>query len=290
MVFTEPYREEMNMDPITSSQNPFIKYLVKLKKRKFRESEGKFLIEGTRFVEEALKSGWPVECVIYSGDGIKSGRGADILAQAGRLDIRVLPVAGKLMGEISSTETPQGILALCRMPCRRLEEILAGAPGRGGRQNLLLVVADGVGDPGNLGTIVRSADAFGAHGAILTAGTVDLFNGKALRSTMGSIFHMPVVAGLAPGDIYRGLTQNGVKLMVGVPAGGVPVSRLNLSGPLALVVGSEAGGPSRELLALPHDRATIPMPGGAESLNAAVAASIMLYEAARQRMHKGIGN
>ncbi|MCL5056836.1 MAG: RNA methyltransferase [Actinobacteria bacterium] len=271
------------MDTVTSSQNPFIKYLGKLKNRRFREREGKFLIEGARFVEEALKSGWPVESLICSGDFQESGRWAGIAAAAQRLAIRVIPVTGKLMKELASTETPQGVMALCGMKSWRVEDILNGRPGRGEGRNTLVVVADGVSDPGNLGTIIRSADAFGADGAVLTRGTVDPYNSKALRSTMGSVFHIPVVGGADPAEIYRGLSDKGVALLVGVPEGGVPVSRLDLSGPLALVVGSEAEGPSRELHSLPHEKATIPMPGGAESLNAAVAASIMLYEAARQR-------
>lgn len=274
------------MDIVTSSHNPFVKYLVKLKNRRFREREGKFLIEGARFVEEALKSGWPVEGLVYSGDFPESGRWAGITAAAQRLDIRIITVTGKVMKELSSTETPQGVVALCGMKSWRVEDILAGRPGRGEGKNALVVVADGVSDPGNLGTIIRSADAFGADGAVLTRGTVDPYNSKVLRSTMGSVFHIPVAGGADPAGLYRDLTGKGVELLVGVPEDGVPVSRLDLCGPLALVVGSEAGGPSRELLSLPHKKATIPMPGGAESLNAAVAASIMLYEAARQRENK----
>ena len=273
------------MDTVTSSQNPFVKYLGKLKNRRFREREGKFLIEGARFVEEALKSGWPVEGLVYSGDFPESGRWAGIAA-AQRLDIRIITVTGKVMKELASTETPQGVMALCGMKSWRVEDILAGRPGRGEGKNTLVVVADGVSDPGNLGTIIRSADAFGADGAVLTRGTVDPYNSKVLRSTMGSVFHIPVAGGADPAGLYRGLTDKGVGLLVGVPEGGVPVSRLDLCGPLALVVGSEAWGPSRELLSLPHKKATIPMPGGAESLNAAVAASIMLYGAARQRENK----
>ncbi|HBV98805.1 MAG: hypothetical protein JL50_11795 [Peptococcaceae bacterium BICA1-7] len=274
------------MDTLTSSQNPFVKYMAKLKNRRFREREGKFLIEGARFVEEALKSEWPVEILVYSGDFPESGRWSGIADAARRLSIRIMAVTGKVMKELASTETPQGVMALCSMKGRRVEDILAGPPGRGEGKQTLLVVADGVSDPGNLGTIIRSADAFGADGAILTRGTVDPYNSKVLRSTMGSIFHVPVAGGADPADLYRRLTDIGVGLLVAVPEGGAPVSRLDLCAPLALVVGSEAQGPSRELLSLPHKKATIPMSGGAESLNAAVAASIMLYEAARQRGNK----
>ncbi|MHB8155961.1 MAG: TrmH family RNA methyltransferase, partial [Desulfocucumaceae bacterium] len=185
-------------------------------------------------------------------------------------------VDDRLISELTSTETPQGVLALCVMKSPLLGDILGGSRG-------LAVIADGVSDPGNLGTIIRSADAFGADGVILTMGSVDLYNSKVLRSTMGSVFHLPILNDTAPAGLFECLQKGGLRLLVGVPAGGSPVSRLDLRGPLALVVGSEAKGPSRELLSLPHQRVTIPMPGGSESLNAAVAASILLYEVARQR-------
>ncbi|MCL4441721.1 MAG: RNA methyltransferase [Firmicutes bacterium] len=270
------------MEPLKSMQNSFIKQLVKLKKRKYREQEGRFVIEGLRFVEEALKSGWPVENIIYCDDFAGSERGADLLDRALKENVKTTPVEKKILYDLASTETPQGVLALCGMKRWRLSD-LAGT-GRAGRTGSgpLLVVADGVSDPGNLGTIIRSADAFGACGAVLTRVTVDLYNSKTLRATMGSVFHLPVPGNVGPDEIAGHLVNTGISLLVGVPEGGAPLSRMDLRRPLALVVGSEADGPSRELLSLPHEKVSIPMTGRAESLNAGVAASIMLYEIARQ--------
>ncbi|MFZ5631856.1 MAG: TrmH family RNA methyltransferase [Bacillota bacterium] len=271
------------MELIKSLQNPLVKYLQKLNRRKFREQEGRFLIEGFRFVEEALESGWPVDKVIYSPDLLKSPRGADLLAAAARENIKTVEVDQKIISALASTETPQGIMALCLTAKWQVSDV-TGAPRAGkAKKDVLVVVVDGVGDPGNLGTIIRSADAFGADGAILLKGTVDLYNDKTMRSTMGSFFHLPVVSNAGIEELRGLLSEGGFGLLVGVPEGGVPVDSLDLERPLALVVGSEAAGPSGELLSLPHEKTTIPMPGRAESLNAGVAASIMMYEIVRQR-------
>ncbi len=271
------------MDPIKSVHNPLVKYLFKLKKRKYREQEGKFLIEGVRFVEEALDSGWPVESIIYSPDLIGSARGSRLVAGAGSRNIKIVPAEKKVVDALAFTEATQGVLALCRMKDRRPEEI-AGARGAGkAEQDALLVVVDGVSDPGNLGTIIRSAHALGADGAVLLKGTVDLYNDKALRSTMGSVFHLPVAHNVRADQLRPLLSAGGISLLVGVPRGGIPVDCLNAKRPLALVVGSESEGPSGEIFSLPHERITVPMPGQAESLNVAVALSIMLYEIVRLR-------
>ncbi|MFZ5649024.1 MAG: TrmH family RNA methyltransferase [Bacillota bacterium] len=268
------------MEPLKSMQNNFIKYLVKLKKRKFREQEGRFIIEGTRFVEEALKSGWPLESIIYSSDSAGVERVAALLAGAVKENIKTVPVEKKILDELTSTESPQGVAALCRIKRWEMDDLKIS--GGQARENPLYVVLDGVSDPGNLGTIIRSADAFGADGVFLMKGTVDLYNSKTLRATMGSVFHLPVLSNVRPAELMEKLTGGGVGLLVGVPEGGAPLNQLDLRRSLALVVGSEADGPSRDLLSLPHEKVSIPMAGMAESLNAGVAASIMLYEIARQ--------
>ncbi|MCL6558500.1 MAG: RNA methyltransferase [Firmicutes bacterium] len=271
------------MELIKSVHNPLVKYLQKLNRRKFREQEGRFLVEGIRFVEEALKSGWPVDKLIYSPDLLKSRRGADLLAAAAGENVKKVEVDQKIINVLASTETPQGVMALCLTAKWRVSD-LAGARRNGkDKKDALVVVVDGVADPGNLGTIIRSADAFGAEGVVLMKGTVDLYNDKTMRSTMGSFFHLPVVSSAGVEELRGLLSEGGFGLLVGVPKGGVPVDRLDLGRPLALVVGSEAAGPSGELLSLPHEKVTIPMPGRAESLNAAVAASLLMYEIVRQR-------
>lgn len=270
------------MEAITSLQNPLVKYLQRLHRRKFREQEGKFLIEGIRLVEEALHWQWPVDKLIYSPGLLKSPRGAGLLASAGKNTQTVL-VDQKVIGALAFTGTPQGVVALCRMAGRQLKDLARPEPVGLVKGHPLLVVVDGVADPGNLGTIIRSADAFGADGVVLMKGTVDLYNDKTIRSTMGSLFHLPVVGGAGAEELWGLMSEGGFSLLVGVPEGGLPVEQLDLNRPLALVVGSEGAGPSGELLSLPHVGVSIPMPGRAESLNAGVAASILIYEIARGR-------
>ncbi len=272
------------VESIRSVHNPFVKYLMKLKNKKFRDREGKFVVEGVRFIEEALGTRWPVICVIYSPGLLKSERGTGLLTASRAAGIKTVLVEESIMALLSDTETPQGVLALCGMSNSSGPGGVAGNPrGLEAMGRDLLVIVDGVGDPGNLGVIIRSADAFGIGGAVLLKGTVDLFNGKALRSTMGSVFRLPVAHNVTPGELRLFLAGGKASLLVGAPAGGAPLTGIDLKRPLALVIGGEAAGPSAEVLSMPHEKVTIPMPGGAESLNVAVAASIMMYEVVRQR-------
>ncbi|SHE32671.1 TrmH family RNA methyltransferase [Desulforamulus putei] len=262
---------------ITSSQNPKIKYIRKLSQRTFRQKERKFLVEGIRLVEEALNSPWRTECFVYTSRGIQSHRGGCLLEAAVQKGAQIFQVPDSLMAELAATETPQGVLAVLWQPDYTLADVLA--PG----QPPLVVMVDGVQDPGNLGTIIRSADAAGAGGVILLKGTVDLYNPKTLRSTMGSLFHLPVVTAEDVTGALDYLASAGITLVVGDPAGGQPVFHADLKGPVAFVVGNEGVGPRPAIYGYKHRKVTIPMPGRAESLNVAMATSIMLYEAVRQR-------
>ncbi len=263
---------------IRSKTNPHIKYLRRLTRRRWREKEGHFILEGVRLVEEALCSGWPVKMLVYTPSA--SERAGALLESARERGIQLLPVEEGLLGELADTETPQGVLAVVEKPGCTLEETLAAGPS-------LLLVVDGVQDPGNLGTIIRSADAAGAGAVILFPGTVDLYNPKTIRATMGSLFHLPVIAVREGEGVLARLRAAGFMLVAGVPAGGIPLPVVDMTGPVVLAVGNEARGLSPWLLERADLLATIPMPGRAESLNVAAAASIMLYEAVRQRMGCG---
>ena len=262
---------------ITAAQNPKIKYIRRLAQRGFRQKEKKFLVEGVRLVEEAFASDWRLESFVYTPEALQLDRSAQLLKEAENRCQQVLQVTPGIMAEISDTETPQGILAVLWQPEYALADVLP--PG----QIPLVVVVDGVQDPGNLGTIIRSADAAGATGVILLKGTVDLYNPKTLRSTMGSLFHLPVIPGEEAPNALEYLASAGVSLILGDPAGSTPIDHINLQQAVALVVGNEGAGPGNEALQFKHNKAAIPMPGRAESLNVAMAASIMLYEAVRQR-------
>ena len=265
---------------ITSGDNPRIKYLKRLVRRRFREKEGKFIVEGVRFVEEALASAMSVQTVIFSSKLLQSGRGKELLDNLVKSDIPLCEVTDAIMESLADTATPQGVLAVVKAVETDLVVILTG------RQNHLLVLVDGIQDPGNLGTVIRTADAAGADAVILTRGTVDLYNPKTLRATMGSVFHLPIIMVGEAVQAVDLLLRSGVQLVVGMPQSHRPVYSVNLTGSVALVVGSEATGVSEEVKLLPCTMVNIPMPGRTESLNAAVATAIMLYEAVRQRSAK----
>ncbi|MDD4237880.1 MAG: RNA methyltransferase [Desulfotomaculaceae bacterium] len=257
--------------------NSHVKYLRRLAGRRFRDQEGKFLVEGVRFVEEALNSTWSVEMLVYSPRITEDGRGGRLLTSAANRGITLLEVKDPLFNELSGTETPQGILALVRQRNNTLEELTAaGEPA-------LLVLVDGVRDPGNLGGIIRTADAAGAGGVILLKGTADMYNPKTLRSTMGSLFHLPVIQGCAAEVVMTHLEERGIKTVAGEPRAARAVYECDLRVPCALAVGGEAAGAGEALLGRVSDLVRIPMPGRAESLNVAISAAILLYEAVRQR-------
>ncbi len=254
--------------------------MKRLGHRKYRESEGKFLVEGLRFVEEALSSDWVVETLICTQPFKASDRNLNFFRRARAQKIPVWVAADNVIKALTETKNPQGVVALLRVKKRTLEEIfsVAGSSTR----NPLVLVSDGVQDPGNLGTMIRNADAAGIDGVVLLKGTVDLFNPKALRATMGSLFHIPVVdATLA--DFKEMVKNKGVQVLVADPKGKTAIWQTDLALPVALVLGNEAHGASDQVKAIADGFITIPMPGKAESLNVATSTAIILYEAVKQR-------
>ncbi|OAT79453.1 hypothetical protein A6M21_01235 [Desulfotomaculum copahuensis] len=258
---------------VTSRNNEQIKYMRRLAGRRFREREGKFILEGVRLLEEALAAGWMVETLVHTA-GAASGAGRTLTDTVRERGGRVLEVTDELFRTLADTVSPQGVLAVARRTAYTLDGLLAGRPS-------LLLLADGVQDPGNLGAIIRSADAAGADGVILLPGTVDAFAPKTVRATMGSLFHLPVIMDGAD-KVLTALAGAGLPVVAGVPRAPSFIDQIDLSGPVVLAVGNEAGGISPAVLAK-SEQASIPMSGRAESLNVAMAASIMLYEAVRQR-------
>jgi TrmH family RNA methyltransferase len=268
---------------LQSKQNPRIKYVRRLAQRKFREREGKFVVEGVRFLEEAVKVGWPVEMVMHTPratGGLRAARLLELLAERG---VPVQEVGEGLFTELAGTDTPQGVLAVVEMPRRGTFDPAA----RGGGNRDLLVLVDGIRDPGNLGTIIRCADAAGVEAVLLLKGVVDPYNAKTLRATMGSVFHVPLVTVPDRDRLLEELHAGGWRLVVGDLGAGKLVHQCDLTGRVALVVGSEAAGVSEAVRQAAWERVRIPMFGRAESLNAGVAAGIMLYETVRQRIGAG---
>ena len=248
---------------------PEVKFaLALLEKRKIRDKEGKFVVEGDHLVMEA---GNRVEFVIYHKEtpGVKWALGRKFPAYK---------VSQREFEKISQVVTPQGILAVVKKRQDPIESLFKAA-------NPFVIFCDGIRDPGNLGTIIRGADAAGAAGVLLSSGCVELYNQKVIRSTQGSLFHLPILeVGPAETQIIK-LKQKGLKV-VAADAKGQAYWSAGLSGPLAIVVGNEGAGLSDEVLAICDEVVSIPMPGKAESLNAAMAANILMYEVLRQRWSK----
>lgn len=255
---------------ITSRTNPRVKQLRAALAGNARLADGLIAIEGPNLIGEALRSNIPVSTVF-----IAEGTSLPHSLPAG---VELLHLSREVFGSASSTETPQGMAALLEPP-----DLMVPLDG-----NPLLLIAAGLQDPGNLGTLIRSAEAFGAAGVLLTPGTVSPWNGKTMRASAGSIFRVPVQT-IELNELAT-LSARGIRLLAAVTgdsaphyASSVPITQLDLTGACAFLIGNEGVGLSADLLALTETRITIPTPGPVESLNAAVAGSLLLYEASRQR-------
>jgi TrmH family RNA methyltransferase len=260
---------------ITSAQNPLIKEVKSLKSRKYREDKDLFFIEGIRLVEEAMTSGAIIVRTFMSEQYVSDRAGKELNLD-GRQSGETYVLPDRLFCEIADTESPQGILAVVRAEKYKFDDIIS-------KHEKLIIILDAVQDPGNLGTIIRTADAAGATGIILSRGCVDVYNPKVLRSTMGSVFHVPfVVSGSLQDDIMR-LKREGVKVYAAHLKGRPSFYDVSMTGDIAVIIGNEANGISDETASAADVLVKIPMPGRAESLNASVAAGLLIYEAVRQR-------
>ncbi|WP_336743278.1 TrmH family RNA methyltransferase [Paenibacillus sp. y28] len=269
---------------ITSVQNPRVKTWSQLLDRKGREKQGRFIIEGTHLVVEALRSAADIETILVS----PFARGAEELQQAWHLwqeehpghSLEWVEVSDEILVKCSDAQTPQPVLAILRKPDQAADALfeLGDAP--------LVVVVDGVQDPGNLGTIIRSCDAAGADAVVLGRGTVDLYNPKTVRSTMGSLFHLPIVqADLIP--LLTEARSRGIRIVSTSLQAQQTCYETDWREGAWIVVGHEANGVSAGVTELVDTSVIIPMRGQAESLNVAMAATIMLFEATRQRYFAG---
>ncbi|HXM62467.1 MAG TPA: RNA methyltransferase [Terriglobales bacterium] len=237
--------------------------------------DGYCAIEGMRILEEAIRSGLKFKAVFFRASA--ENRVERLLPQlAAHVETLLLP--DKLFASAVASETPQGVAALVRCKPFKLEDVLAKS-----QAGPLLAIA-GVQDPGNLGTILRSAEAFGAGGVLLGEGTVSPFNSKAIRASAGSVFRLSIVQTKLP-EILDQMRELGLRLIATSSHKGTPLGQANLTGPLAIFIGSEGAGMPHELLAEMTETVAIPHSPNVESLNAGVAASILLYEIARQAAH-----
>ncbi len=271
------------MEPvITSKQNNLVKYIRGLREKRNREQERRFVIEGVKFVSEAVSSGHFPEKIIISERGENNPAVRAIISGLGASQIvRVNDAVMEYMGE---TDTPQGIMGLVKINGVSLTDLVVTPQS-------MFAVVEGVQDPGNVGTIIRIADAFGAGGVILSRGCADLYNAKTLRSTMGSLFHVPVVRETDITGIEAFLGRNSVfSAVTSLEENTIPVHEADFKLPLAIIFGNEARGVSPELRRAADIKVRIPMAGEAESLNVATAAGIVFYEAFRQHGSKAKSN
>mgnify|MGYP000008922161 FL=1 len=264
------------MKELSSVSNPIVKAAAELKQKKYRTEQQAFLVEGMRSVEEAVNCGIVKQLFVLKGTKTASARQAAIIAAAAAEGVELYEVTEPVMKKIADTETPQALTAVVAKQSAALEE-LAAAGG-------IVLVLDRIGDPGNLGTMIRTADAAGISGIVLLAGCTDIFAPKAVRSTMGSLLHIPVAEGICEADFISWARKNGYEITVTCLENADSLYQTDLQGPVAVVVGSEAEGVSDGLLEAAVKKVFIPMEGQAESLNAAVAAGIVMFECLRQRL------
>ncbi|MGN7300671.1 TrmH family RNA methyltransferase [Ferdinandcohnia sp. SAFN-114] len=246
------------MKRIESNKNPQIKQWKKLHTKKERDKSRTFMIEGFHLVEEALKSDVVIQELIISET-------TDIPSEWIVDDLSITIVTEKIMQEISDTDTSQGVAAVCEQYSVK----------EGGKISRLLLI-DAVQDPGNLGTMIRTADAAGIDAVIIGEGSVDVYNSKVIRSTQGSIFHIPIIKENLHDTILK-LKQNGIKVYGTSLKDAVDYKQASVGESFALIVGNEGNGVEPELLDKTDQNLYIPIFGRSESLNVAVAAGILLY-------------
>jgi RNA methyltransferase, TrmH family len=260
----------MGPDVISSRTNARVKQLRSAFLGQARLSGGMVAIEGDHLLEEALRSGMVLKTVFVS-----ERREVPKIVPRG---VEVMRLTEEVFGSVVETQSPQGVAALLVPPVSVLDDVMSEASAS------LILIAVGLQDPGNLGTLVRSAEAFGATGVLTTPGTVSAWNQKALRASVGSVFRVSVVAVNA--SEVEGLKARGVRLIAAVGSDGADVTaarEMDFTAACAVMIGNEGSGLAAEWIEMCDARVTIPCPGPVESLNAAVAGSLLLYEASRQR-------
>ncbi|MEG0332138.1 MAG: RNA methyltransferase [Clostridium sp.] len=255
-----------------SKDNKLVKKAQKLKQKKYRESENLFIAEGIRFVECAIENN-SLEYILYSSK-LYSTSGYERVLDSG---LDTYEIEESVLESICDTVNPQGVIGVCRKSLYEVEDALGN----------LVAIIDGVQDPGNMGTIIRTCDAAGVSGIVILKGTVDIYNPKVLRSTMGSIFHMPIVHIDSLLSIKSRLDEKNYNILATSLEAKLSLYDYDFSNNTAFILGNEANGVSSESFSLATDLIIIPMEGSAESLNVGVANGVIVYEALRQKISRG---
>jgi TrmH family RNA methyltransferase len=255
---------------ITSTHNPKIQWVRALNARSIERREARaFVVEGVRLAEEAYSAGWRAELVLHTTD--LGPRGQAVVEGFAERGVAVESVSEQVMRTASDTQTPQGLLVVLALQYLPQPD-----------EPDFIFIPDGVRDPGNLGSMLRSAVAAGVSLVCLPTGTTDVFSPKVVRAGMGAHFHLPMVIGSWE-EIAGLLGDSGAKIYLAAAGEGVSYLKADFSGKIALVVGGEAAGVGELARTLAQETVHIPMPGGMESLNVAAAAAILMFEVLRQR-------
>ena len=263
----------MVLNFITSHSNSVCKQVVSLQQRKHRKNTGLFVLEGLRSVKDALAAGWVPEYYMVTDDFLHQPGGEQLIVGLSETNVTGYRVTDPLMKKMAETETPQGLLCVFHQPVHDVNKIICNPEG-------FWLVLDRIQDPGNLGTLIRSAEAAGVSGIFLTHGSTDPYNAKALRAATGAVLHLPVVELTQEQSDCQFLFNAGIHMVGAALQKGKPYGQVAYQRPLALVIGNEANGIDQALLAKVESRVTIPMRGRLQSLNAAIAGSILLFHIA----------
>ena len=270
--------------------SPRLKAARRLNKRAFRQRERAFLAEGPQAVAEAFHCGAQVTDLFVTVPARTRHR--DLVAAIAAAGIPVHVVSGEVMDDLAQTVTPQGLLAVCGFVDVPLAEVAQRAIAAQRDKPALIALLANVRDPGNAGTVLRTADAAGAHAVVFADASVDPYNGKCVRASAGSLFHLPVVAGARLEDTVVTLREAGLRIVAADGRAGRslddPEVQARLARPTAWMFGNEAWGLPAELVALADEPVAVPIYGRAESLNLAAAAAVCLYASARVQRVQGV--
>jgi len=260
---------------VESTQNQYVKRLRALASAKGRREWGEFLVEGVRALEEALDGGANISYLAHCPDLATADRAHALAERFRSVDCRMMDVTEQVFRSFSQVQAPEGLAAAVSIPTTTLDDLPEEA-------TLLLAAVD-VRDPGNMGTLIRLADAVAATALIAAGSCVDLYEPKVVRATAGSVFHVPVVQDVSADEMLRWAAGRGVTTAATVREGAKAYTEIAWPERTLLMVGSEAHGLAEDVAAQADIRTCIPMPGRAESLNVAIAAGVVTYEILRQR-------
>ncbi|HZJ76215.1 MAG TPA: RNA methyltransferase [Oscillospiraceae bacterium] len=272
----------MEIKSINSEKNAVIKHVRSLQLKKYRMKHLQFAIEGVRIIDECLRHNGNIEYIIYSKDLHTVQGGTDLLNRILKKDYIIYEVPNQLFNKLADTESPQGIIAVVNMKSMALEDLEFEND-----KELFFIILDRIQDPGNMGTIIRTSESAGIDAVLVTNGSVDPYNDKVVRATMGAIFHLPVIQ--CTGDVLMEyLREKKVKLIAADLDTDKTYVDISYDGNIGIIIGNEANGIDEKILYNVDEKVIIPILGKIESLNAAIAAGILIYKAVENRYLVGI--